>query len=147
MQTVILAGGMGTRLREETEYKPKPMIEVGGKPIIWHIMKNLSQQGMKDFIVCLGYKGDQIKDFFVNYEARANDVTVSLLSKELKVIHNDSHDEDWQITLANTGLNTMTGGRILKIKKYTEGQRFMCTYGDGLADVNVSKLVSFHVEH
>ncbi len=147
MQTVILAGGMGTRLREETEYKPKPMIEVGGKPIIWHIMKNLSQQGLNDFIVCLGYKGDQIKDFFVNYEARANDITVSLLSKQLKVNYNDSHDEDWHIILANTGLNTMTGGRILKIKKYTEGQRFMCTYGDGLADVEVNKLISFHEEH
>jgi glucose-1-phosphate cytidylyltransferase len=147
LQTVILAGGLGTRLREETEYRPKPMVEVGGKPIIWHIMKNLSQQGIRDFVLCLGYKGDLIKDYFINYESRANDVTVSLLSKEITIDHETNHEEDWQVTLANTGLHTMTGGRIKRIMKYTKQERFMCTYGDGLADIDLKKLIKFHDNH
>ena len=147
MRAVILAGGLGTRMREETEYRPKPMVEVGGRPILWHLMKNLSEQGLNEFVVCLGYKGDQIKDYFINYESRANDITVSLRSQEISVAHKKHHDEDWQVTLANTGLATLTGGRILKIKDYVGNERFLCTYGDGLADIDLKKLVDFHKSH
>jgi glucose-1-phosphate cytidylyltransferase len=147
LKAVLLAGGMGTRLREETEYRPKPMVEIGQRPILWHIMKNLSTQGLMDFVVCLGYKGDYIKDYFLNYEARVNDVTVSLGSKtKLSQLSNSSED-NWTVTLANTGLTTMTGGRIEKIKKYVKGERFLCTYGDGLADINLSELLKFHEAH
>jgi glucose-1-phosphate cytidylyltransferase len=147
VRAVILAGGLGTRLREETEYRPKPMVEVGGRPILWHIMKSLSQQGLQEFIVCLGYKGDQIKDYFLNYDSRINDVTVSLGSQNVTVQHTNIHEEDWQVTLANTGQTTMTGGRILKIQQYVGKERFLCTYGDGLADIDLSALVKFHIGH
>ena len=147
MKAVILAGGMGTRLREETEYRPKPMVEIGGKPILWHIMKTLSHQGLKDFVVCLGYKGEQIKDYFINYETRANDVVVKLGSNDISVKDSNSENEDWSITLANTGQNTMTGGRIFKIRDYVKNERFLCTYGDGLANIDLGKLLSFHVKH
>jgi glucose-1-phosphate cytidylyltransferase len=147
VRAVILAGGLGTRLREETEYRPKPMVEVGGRPILWHIMKSLSQQGLQEFIVCLGYKGDQIKDYFLNYDSRINDVTVSLGSQNVTVQHTNIHEEDWQVTLANTGQTTMTGGRILKIQQYVGKERFLCTYGDGLADIDLNALVKFHIGH
>lgn len=147
LKAVILAGGMGTRLREETEYRPKPMVEVGGRPIIWHIMKILSIQGINDFVVCLGYKGDQIKDYFLNYESRTNDLTVTLGKNGAVVKHNNLIAEDWTITLADTGLSTMTGGRINRIKKYVSGERFLCTYGDGLADINLKELLAFHEGH
>ena len=147
MRAVILAGGLGTRLREETEYRPKPMVEIGGKPILWHLMKSLSQQGLNEFVICLGYKGEMIKDYFLNYESRSNDITVSLQSSEVTIAHNKLHDEDWQVTLANTGLSTMTGGRILKIQEYTNGERFLCTYGDGLADIDLDSLIRFHLSH
>lgn len=147
MQSVILAGGMGTRLREETEYRPKPMIEVGGRPILWHIMKNLAQQGMQSFVVCLGYKGDQIRDFFINYESRINDITIKLGRQGTSIIHGSSFEEDWEITLANTGLETMTGGRLHAVKKYLQNERFLCTYGDGLADIDISALLDFHKSH
>jgi glucose-1-phosphate cytidylyltransferase len=147
MKAVILAGGMGTRLREETEFRPKPMIEIGGRPILWHIMKTLSVQGINDFIICLGYKGDHIKDFFINYEARTHDITVKLGENEGLKHHARSHNENWSVTLVNTGATTMTGGRINRIKKYVAGERFLCTYGDGVADINLNALTKFHARH
>lgn len=147
MKAVILAGGLGTRLREETEFRPKPMVDIGGRPIIWHIMKGLSCQGINDFIICLGYKGDYIKDFFINYESRTHDITVNLGKNGGLVQHSEFPAENWSVTLANTGLVTHTGGRINKIKKYIAGERFLCTYGDGLADIDLKALTRFHVEH
>lgn len=147
MKAVILAGGMGTRLREETEYRPKPMVEIGGRPILWHIMKNLSCQNLNDFVICLGYKGDYIKDFFLNYEARVNDITIELGHDGPSFQHSKSEEEHWKITLANTGLNTMTGGRIFRIRDHVKGERFLCTYGDGLADIDLSALLDFHISH
>ena len=147
LKAVILAGGMGTRLREETEYRPKPMVEVGGRPILWHIMKILSAQGISDFVICLGYKGDQIKDYFINYESRSNDLTVTLGKNGAVVQHSNTITENWNITLADTGLNTMTGGRINRIKKYIENGKFLCTYGDGLANINLKSLLDFHNQH
>jgi glucose-1-phosphate cytidylyltransferase len=147
MKAVILAGGMGTRLREETEFRPKPMVEIGGRPILWHIMKTLSAQGINDFVICLGYKGDYIKDFFMNYEARTHDITVKLGQDEGLVHHSESPTENWTVTLANTGAFTMTGGRINLIKKYVTGERFLCTYGDGVADIDLKALNSFHEAH
>jgi len=147
MKAVILAGGLGTRLREETEFRPKPMVEIGGMPILWHIMKILYAQGISDFIICLGYKGDYIKDFFLNYEARTHDITVKLGESKGYIQHSDSPSENWTITLANTGASTFTGGRIKKIEKYLLGERFLCTYGDGLANINLSQLVEFHENH
>lgn len=147
MKAVLLAGGMGTRLREETEYRPKPMVEIGQRPILWHIMKNLSTQGLMDFVVCLGYKGDFIKDYFLNYEARVNDITVALGSKNTHNHHSKSTEDNWTVTLANTGLTTMTGGRIHRIQKYVDGERFLCTYGDGLADIDLAELLEFHESH
>ena len=147
MKAVILAGGYGTRLREETEFKPKPMVEIGERPIIWHIMKNLSMQGMNDFVLCLGYKGEVIKDYFLNYEARTHDVTVKLGINEGAVQNFKEITENWSVTLANTGLETLTGGRLLKIKKYVGSETFLCTYGDGLADIDLNELISFHKSH
>lgn len=138
---------MGTRLREETEYRPKPMVEIGGRPILWHIMKNFASQGHNEFIVCLGYKGEYIKDYFLNYESRASDITLSLGSKTVRSLHNTSDESSWTLTLANTGLLTPTGGRISKIKQYINGDTFLCTYGDGLANVNIAELLEFHKSH
>jgi glucose-1-phosphate cytidylyltransferase len=147
MKAVILAGGMGTRLREETEFRPKPMVEIGDRPILWHIMKTLSTQGVDDFVICLGYKGDDIKDFFLNYEARTHDISVKLGRNKGVVQHSESNSENWTVTLANTGALTQTGGRINMIKKYVEGERFLCTYGDGLADLNLNALIAYHESH
>jgi glucose-1-phosphate cytidylyltransferase len=147
MKAVILAGGMGTRLREETEYRPKPMVEIGSRPILWHIMKNLSQQNFSDFLICLGYKGDQIKDFFLNYKARVNDITVSLGKEGVAVQHTTNDEEKWNVTLVNTGQETMTGGRIYRARDYLKKERFLCTYGDGLADIDITKLLDFHISH
>jgi glucose-1-phosphate cytidylyltransferase len=147
VQVVLLAGGMGTRLREETEYRPKPMVEIGGRPILWHIMKNFATQGHNEFILCLGYKGDFIKDYFLNYESRASDITLSLGSKTVRSLHNTSDESSWTITLANTGLLTPTGGRISKINQYITGDKFLCTYGDGLANVDLEALLAFHDSH
>jgi len=144
---LILAGGLGTRLREETDFKPKPMVDVGGRPIIWHIMKNLSIQGMNDFTIATGYKGEYIKDYFLNYHSRNNDVTLNL-GKNSSVIHHGLHDEsNWRVTIANTGELTMTGGRVFRSLKYLEDDRFLCTYGDGLADLNLKELMDFHLAH
>jgi glucose-1-phosphate cytidylyltransferase len=143
MKVVILCGGLGTRLKEETEYKPKPMVEVGGWPILWHIMKSYSQYGFNEFVLCLGYKGNIIKDYFLNYSARSNDFTLKLKNHDL-IVHNNHSEVDWEITFAETGPNTMTGGRIKKVEKYIDGDTFMLTYGDGVCDVNIKDLLEFH---
>jgi len=144
---VILCGGMGTRLREETEFKPKPMVEVGGKPIVWHIMKIYAHYGFRRFILCLGYKGGIIKDYFLNYEAASNDFTIHL-GKNNRISYRSNHTEqDFEITLVDTGLHTMTGGRIKCIEPYIDTESFMVTYGDGLADIDLKKLLTFHKSH
>lgn len=144
MQTLILCGGMGTRLREETEYRPKPMIEIGGRPILWHIMKGYAAHGFTDFVVCLGYKGERIKEYFLNYEAMNNDFTVELGTRH-SIAYYDPHDENgWRVTLADTGIQTMTGARIKRASRYVTGDRFMVTYGDGVSDVDLRALVAFH---
>jgi glucose-1-phosphate cytidylyltransferase len=146
MKTVILCGGLGTRLKEETEFRPKPMIVIGGKPILWHIMRTYSSHGCKEFVLCLGYKGEMIKNYFYEYDLVHSDWTIRLGTKEI-TRHSVFHDEsDWQVTLAETGLQTMTGGRIKKIEKYIDGENFMMTYGDGLANVNIRDLLKFHAE-
>ena len=143
MQVVILCGGLGTRLREETEYKPKPMVEVGSRPIVWHIMKLYSSYGFKDFILCLGYKQHVVREYFLNYEYMNNDATINLSSKEKTSYHN-AHSEDWNVTLVDTGLSAKKGERIKKIKPYITHDQFMLTYGDGIADVDVNKLIQYH---
>ena len=142
MKVVLLAGGLGTRLSEETDVKPKPMVEIGGKPIIWHIMKHFSYYGYNEFVICCGYKGYAIKEYFVNYYLHHSDITISLKENNFEIIN--SNIEPWNITLVDTGLTTMTGGRIKRIQKYIGDNNFLLTYGDGLADVNIQKLVDFH---
>ena len=144
---VLLAGGLGTRMREETEYRPKPMVEIGGQPVLWHIMKNLSVEEINEFIVCTGYKGQQIKDYFLNYHTSNHDFTVKLEEHSDVEIHKDEPLEKWKVTVSDTGQNTMTGGRVNKIKKYVDGRRFLVTYGDGLADVDLDELIKFHENH
>jgi len=146
MKVVLLAGGLGTRMREETEYRPKPMVEVGGRPILWHIMKNFAHFGFSEFVVCTGYKGEMIKEYFLHYEARMNDFTVRL-GPSSSIEYFDDHDEvDWTVTLADTGPVTMTGGRVKRVKRHLDGA-FIVAYGDGLADVDVSALVDYHRSH
>lgn len=142
MKVVILAGGRGTRISEETEVLPKPMVEIGGKPVIWHIMKLYSHYGFNDFIICLGYRGYMIKEYFFHYFMHMSDVTINLSKNETK-IHNTA-SEPWKITLVDTGLETMTASRLRRVKKYVGNQTFLLTYGDGLADINMKKLVQFH---
>ena len=147
MKAVLLAGGLGTRLREETEYRPKPMVEVGGRPIIWHIMKGFAHHGISDFVVCTGYRSEVIKDFFLNYEGRTHDFTVRL-GQPAEVTYHSTHDESgWQVTVADTGQATMTGGRVKRIQDHIGDERFMVTYGDGLADVDIPALLDFHESH
>jgi len=142
MKVLILAGGLGTRLSEETEIKPKPMVEIGEKPILWHIMKIYSQFGFNDFVVLLGYKGYLIKEYFINYFYHQSDITIDLSQNNIE-IHKTEVDP-WKITLVDTGLNTMTGGRIKKAQKYTNNEAFMLTYGDGVGNIDISKLLEFH---
>tara|TARA_B100001559_G_C16411088_1_gene580416 strand:+ start:78 stop:848 length:771 start_codon:yes stop_codon:yes gene_type:complete len=142
MKVVILAGGLGTRMSEETEIRPKPMVEIGGMPILWHIMKIYSYYGFNDFIICLGYKGYMIKEFFGNYFLHQSDVTVDLFKNKVN-IHN-STAEPWKITLVDTGKDTMTGGRIKRVKKYLGEDSFMLTYGDGVADIDLRALIQSH---
>lgn len=142
MKVVILAGGLGTRLSEETEVKPKPMVEVGGKPILWHIMKIYSFHGYDEFVVCLGYKGYVIKEFFANYFLHQSDLTMDLRSNKFEIHHNKT--EPWKITLVDTGDKTMTGGRIKRVKDYLQNETFMVTYGDGVADIDINDLLRFH---
>ena len=145
MKAVILAGGLGTRISEETDTKPKPMIEVGGKPILWHIMKMYSSHGVNDFIICCGYKGYVIKEYFANYFLHMSDVTFCMKKNTMKVHHERA--EPWTVTLIDTGDNTMTGGRIKKIKKYIKDDEAFClTYGDGVSDVDIGKLIKYHRE-
>jgi len=146
MKAVILAGGLGTRLSEETIIKPKPMIEIGGKPILWHIMKIYSSHGINDFVICCGYKGYMIKEYFANYFLHQSDVTFDIKKNIMKV--HEKRVEPWTITLVDTGDEVMTGGRILKISKYVENEKAFClTYGDGVSDVNLTDLISFHEKH
>ena len=145
MKVVILAGGLGTRISEESHLKPKPMIEIGERPILWHIMKIYSAYGYNDFIICLGYKGYLIKEFFADYFLHTSDVTFDLAKNEM-IVHNN-HSESWRVTLVDTGLTTMTGGRVKQIADYICGEPFMLTYGDGVADVNIRELENFHRSH
>lgn len=146
MKAVILAGGLGTRLSEETAVKPKPMVEIGGKPIIWHIMKMYSAHGVNDFIVCCGYKGYVIKEYFANYFLHQSDVTFSLIDNQMAV--HKRRAEAWTVTLVDTGDHSMTGGRIGRVSKYIENDKAFCvTYGDGVSSVNISKLIEFHYSH
>ena len=147
MKVVILCGGLGTRLREETEFRPKPLVDVGGHPILWHIMKLYAHHGFRDFVLCLGYRGNMIKEYFLNYEAMNNDFTICL-GRESRIEYNDNHEEqDFRITLADTGLESMTGGRLKRAQKYIPDDCFMVTYGDGVSDVDIRKLVEFHKSH
>ncbi len=142
MKAVILAGGLGTRLAEETHLRPKPMVEIGGKPILWHILKIYSTYGINEFIICLGYKGYLIKEFFSNYFLHTNDVTFDI--KDEKVLFHSRNSEDWKVTLIDTGESTQTGGRIAKIRKYIKNETFCLTYGDGVANINIKELIDSH---
>ncbi len=145
MKVVILAGGLGTRLMEETEARPKPMVEIGGKPILWHIMKIYEAHGFNDFVICLGYKAQLIKEYFLNYYLYNSDVTIELEKNKVEV--HFSNTESFKVTLVDTGLLTNTAGRIKRIEKYVKDETFMLTYGDGVSDVNIKELVSFHRQH
>jgi glucose-1-phosphate cytidylyltransferase len=148
MKVVILCGGLGTRMREETEFRPKPLVDVGGHPILWHIMKLYAYHGFREFILCLGYRGNMIKEYFLNYEAMNNDFTICL-GKKAQIRYNGNHEEqDYFVTLAETGADSMTGGRLKRVRKYLENEdRFMLTYGDGLSDVDLNQLLDFHMSH
>lgn len=143
MKVVILAGGLGTRLREETEFRPKPMVEIGGRPILWHIMKIYAAYGFCEFVICLGYKGEVIRDYFLNYQSRHCDFTVTLGCGRIQV-HSNHAEDGWRVTLADTGEKSMTGGRIKRIARYAGGSTFMATYGDGVADIDIGRLAEFH---
>ena len=143
MKVVLLAGGYGTRISEESHLRPKPMIEIGGQPILWHIMKYYSNYGFNEFIICAGYKQHVIKEYFANYYLHRSDVTFDFTSENTMQVHNNAA-EPWKVTIVDTGLNTMTGGRIKRIQKYTENETFMLTYGDGVSDVPIDKLLEFH---
>ena len=145
MKVVILAGGLGSRLSEESRTKPKPMVEIGGKPILWHIMKIYSRYGFNEFIILLGYKGYVIKEYFFNHFLHQNDITIDLSNNEKTILNNKS--EDWKITLVDTGLNTMTASRIKRAEKYIGEDTFMLTYGDGVSDINIAELLKFLVSH
>jgi glucose-1-phosphate cytidylyltransferase len=145
MKALILAGGFGTRLSEETDIKPKPMVEIGGKPILWHIMKTYSHYGINEFVVLLGYKGYYIKEYFANYFLHQSDVTFNMSDGSME-IHNNS-SEPWKVTLLDTGLDSMTGGRIKRAQSFVGDESFMLTYGDGVADINIAKLLEFHQSH
>ena len=142
MKVIILCGGKGTRLREETEYKPKPMVEIGGRPVMWHIMRMYAHYGFKDFILPLGYKGELIKQYFYDYKMRNSDFTVDL--KSGNVVAHGGADTDWTVTLADTGEETLKGARIKRVAKYIDTERFMVTYGDGVSDIDIGKLAAFH---
>lgn len=146
MKVVILAGGFGTRISEESHLKPKPMIEIGERPVLWHIMKIYSKYGFNEFIICLGYKGYCIKEYFAHYFLHESDITFDFGHKNERLVHNHSA-EPWTVTLVNTGINTMTGGRVKRIKEYIGDKPFMLTYGDGVADVDINALVDFHKSH
>src|SRR5574344_1525910 len=145
MKVLNLAGGLGTRLSEETDIRPKPMVEVGGKPILWHIMKIYSKYGFNEFVVLLGYKGYYIKEYFANYFLHQSDVTIDMRNGNMEVLNNSS--EPWKITLLDTGINSMTGGRVKRAKDFVGDESFMLTYGEGVSDINISGLVKCHTSH
>jgi len=147
VKAVLLAGGLGTRMREETEFRPKPMVEIGGRPVLWHIMKLLGQQGLREFVVCSGYKSEIIKNYFLNYLPYNQDFTVSLGDRSQITYHGEHDESDWSVTVADTGAATMTGGRVRRIRRFVDGERFLCTYGDGIADIDLRALVEFHEAH
>ncbi len=147
LKVVILCGGQGTRLREETEYRPKPLVDVGGRPILWHIMKLYAHYGLLDYILCLGYRGHMIKEYFLNYEAMNNDFTICLGEKHQISFQGAHEEQDYRVTLSDTGLENMTGSRVKQVERYIDGETFMVTYGDGLSDVNIEKLLRFHHDH
>lgn len=146
MKVVLLAGGLGTRISEESQYKPKPMIEIGGMPILWHIMKEYSHYGYNEFIICAGYKQHVIKEWFADYFLHTSDITFDFTEGNKMIVHNQ-HAEPWKVTVVDTGMNTMTGGRIKRIQPYIGDEPFLMTYGDGVCDVNIAKLVEFHKNH
>ncbi len=146
MKVVILAGGMGTRLAEETQVRPKPMVEIGGHPILWHIMKLYSAHGVEDFVICCGYRGYMIKEYFANYFLHMSDVTFDMANNQMEV--HERHAEPWRVTLVDTGVETQTGGRLRRVAEYLdEGEPFCCTYGDGVADVDITASIEFHRSH
>ena len=146
MKAVILAGGFGTRISEESKFKPKPMIEIGGMPILWHIMKSYSKYGVNEFIICAGYKQHVVKEWFADYFLHTSDITFDFTQDDKIIVHN-KRAEQWKVTVVDTGLNTMTGGRLKRIKKYLDNELFFMTYGDGVADVDINKLLAFHNQH
>lgn len=146
MKVVLLAGGLGTRIMEESDMRPKPMVEIGGMPILWHIMKEYSSYGFNDFIICAGYKQHMIKEWFADYFLYTSDVTFDFTEENKMIIH-DMHTEPWRVTVVDTGYETMTGGRLKRVQKYIGDETFMMTYGDGVCDVNICDLVKFHKEH
>jgi glucose-1-phosphate cytidylyltransferase len=145
VKAVILAGGMGTRISEETSVRPKPMIEIGGKPILWHILKLYSAHGINEFVICLGYKGYMIKEYFANYFMHMSDITFDMAANKMEV--HDAKAEPWKVTLVDTGENTMTGGRLKRVQKYLGDEDFCFTYGDGVGDVDITKLIATHKQH
>ncbi len=147
LPVVILCGGLGTRLREETEVRPKPMVEIGGRPILWHIMKLYATYGLKKFILCLGYKGHVIKEYFLNYKAYLSDLTLQLGMPETLRYHTNHTEEDWQVTLVETGQTAQTGARVARAKRYVQEQTFCMTYGDGVSDIDIEALIRFHRQH
>lgn len=146
MKVVLLAGGFGTRISEESAYKPKPMIEIGDRPILWHIMKTYSYYGFKEFIICAGYKQHVIKQWFADYFLYTSDITFDVANGNQMIVH-DAHSEDWKVTIVDTGLHTMTGGRLKRIRKYLGDEPFFMTYGDGVADVDIAAMLEFHKDH
>lgn len=147
MKVVILAGGLGTRISEESQFKPKPMVELGGKPILWHIMKLYGYYGFNDFIICAGYKQHVIKEYFANYFLHSSDITYDFTNGRSEMTVHHSTAEPWRVTVVDTGLGTMTGGRVKRVRKYVGDKPFMLTYGDGVCDVNIAELVQFHLAH
>jgi glucose-1-phosphate cytidylyltransferase len=147
MKVVILCGGVGTRIKEETEFKPKPIVKIGDKPILWHIMKIYAYYGYKDFILALGYKGEMIKEYFYHYQIMNNNFTINLGNKNKIEIHNENNAEDWNITMVDTGKNALKGARLKRVQKFINDDIFMMTYGDGVADIDIDELVTFHKNH
>jgi len=147
MKTVILCGGLGTRLREETEFRPKPMVNIGNRPILWHIMKIYAHYGQKDFILCLGYKGEMIRDYFYHYEVMNNDITIELSYPKKIEVYENNKENDWRVTLVDTGQKALKGARLKKIEKYITDNEFMVTYGDGVSDIDINSLLKFHRSH
>jgi glucose-1-phosphate cytidylyltransferase len=146
MKVVLLCGGKGTRIREETEFRPKPMIEIGGRPLLWHIMNTYASHGLNEFVLCLGYKGNMIRDYFYRYSLQNRDFTVDLRTGDC-TFHGDNVNPDWKVTLVETGMDTKTGGRVLRVAPYIIGDEFCLTYGDGLTDLNVADVLAFHRSH